>query len=181
MRKLFDLFLKSALIGLLPLTAGGQKTNSVVSIRSDTNAVYNFKVALNFPKKTFTNGEPVICMAGLTNISEVPTSVDPSCFLLDFNFLIANSHGVQVLPIHSVMHLISHGPETVQPHSVERCYIPYELSEDFRFSPGIYNVYAVRELGYPLNEVLCTSQVVTITILDSPVPSATNSPAQKPK
>jgi hypothetical protein len=165
------------LVALLTPLSRAQKTNDVVSIYTDTNAVHNFRLALSFPKTTFTNGEPVTCQYGLTNISETPTIITPSYFEDNLHFLITNSSGLQITPHpwHYEFQPVG-GPERVPPHSTELSYyglVP--ISDYFIFTPGTYQVSVVRDAGYATT-VMLTSSVVTITILPSPPPTATNGP-----
>ena len=158
----------------LTLPAAGQNTNTVVSSVTDTNAAYNFEVALTFPKTIFTNGEPVICLAGLTNISDVPTIVGPSYTLTNLKFFVTNADGVQLASVYEPHGGWVSAPELVPAHGVEHNFLPFRLSEFFKFTPGGYRVSVVRWMGYyPTNDITFTSQVVTIRVLESPGASAT--------
>jgi hypothetical protein len=163
-----------------PLPCEARKTNDVVSIYTDSNAVYNFKLALSFPKTTFTNGEPVTCRYGLTNTSETPTLILPSYFEDNLHFLITNSSGLQIIP-HPWNYEFhpAGGPERVPPHSTEQSYYGLDpISDSFIFSPGTYQVCVFRDVGYAAS-VMITSSVVTITILPPLPPNATNGPASR--
>jgi len=183
MRSSIALLMNCALVSLVPLAITAQNTNAVVNVLSDTNAVHNFKVALSFPKTTFTNGEPVICLAGLTNVSDSPTIVGTSSWLVNLKFLVTNETGAQIPPLHSDYSMGGGhiGPELVPPHGVERGFRPFPLNDYFKLTPGSYRISVVREMGYPFNNIMYTSQVVTIKILESPIPNMTNAPASKPK
>jgi len=175
MRMSILFILKCSLIALSAIGAGAQETNAVISILSDTNALRNFRLALEFTKTTFTNGEPVICMAGLTNVSDSPTIMAQSFFESNLKYLVTNANGVQISPIPWDYDMVAHPrPELIPAHSAERCFIPLELSHYFKLSPGTYTVCVVREMGYPFNDIMYTSKVVTVTILDSPPTSARN-------
>lgn len=182
MRNSIVVLLKFWLIATSPLAAAAQHTNAVVSVLSDTNAVYNFKVALNFPKTTFTNGEPVFCLAGLTNVSETPTIVFPSLFELNLKFYVTNANGVRIAPApwDYAMVPIS-GPILISPHNVEPRFQHFSLSDYFQLTPGTYTICVVREMGYPFNDIMYTSKVVTIKVLESPVPATTNAPGATAK
>ncbi len=178
----YSISIMLALLSVLcvPLASEAQKTNDVVSIYSDTNAVYNLGLALSFPKTTFTNREPVICQYGLTNISETPTIITPSYFEDNLHFLITNANGLQITP--PAKEYSFHpggGPERVPPHSAELSYyglVP--ISDYFIFTPGTYQVSVFRDVGYATT-VMLTSSVVTITILPPAPPTATNGSTPK--
>jgi hypothetical protein len=180
MRDMFTLLAKTCLAAILPLAAPAQNTNATVSVLSDTNAIHNFKVALLIPKTTFTNGEPVLCQAGLTNVSEVPTLVFPSVLELNLKFCVTNERGVQIHPFDFDYSAVRFGGlEVVPPHGVEYGR-PFALNKYFQMSPGSYRIAVTREFGYPLNDVVFTSSVVTLKILDSPLSSATNAAPRTP-
>ena len=182
MRILLSFLLMAGFFDLSPMASSRQMTNGVTSVYSDTNAANNFRLVLRFPKATFTNGESVICQFGLTNISDTGTIVVPSLFEENVHFLVTNASGLRIKPLEADYSLQPYGgPELVPPHSMEKSYYGlYPISWFLAFTPGTYQVCYVREFGNPSN-LMMTSKVVTITILDSPVSSATNSPAQKPK
>jgi hypothetical protein len=174
MRAVIASLLRLSIVACLPLAAAGQATNAVASVLSDSNAAHNFKVALTFPKTTFTNGEPVICEAGLTNISDTPTIVIPSYLQVNLTFLVTNANGDQVPPLHLVNGGSYSGPELVPAHSAEFRFIPFPLNEYFGLTPGSYRACVVRDLDIP--SITFTSQVVTIKILESSVPASTSAP-----
>ena len=175
MRAVLALWLGVWLIACSSLAAAGQTTNVAASVLSDSNAVHNFELALFFPKTTLTNGEPVICGAGLTNVSDTPTIVIPSYLEVNLTFLITDSNGDQIPPLHVVNGGSFSGPELVPAHSAEFRFIPFPLNDYYGLSSGIYRVCVLRNLNIP--SITFTSQVVTIKILESSVPTATNSPS----
>lgn len=178
MKSLIALTFRLSLIGFLPLAAAGQSTNAVVSIFSDTNAVKNFRVSFSFPKSTFTNGEPVTCLAGLTNVSEIPTIVVPSAVGMNLQFCVIDASGVPI----PYSHLFRStgpvpGPQLVPPHSVERG--AFVLNDYFQLTPGSYQVSVVRDMRYP--SIMLTSSVEAIKIVGSSAPAASNAPPPRGK
>jgi hypothetical protein len=172
-----ELLVKLGLIAFLAFPAAGQKTNVVRDTIFDSNAVRNFKLSLQFARTTFTNGEPVMCLSGLTNFSDIPTIVFPSYIGANLQLFVTNASGDQIPYSHLFR---SSGPvvggELVPPHSVERCYFAFPLNDHFQLPPGIYRVSAVRDIRYPLSDTTLTSSVVTIKIVEPPVSNATNAP-----
>jgi hypothetical protein len=183
MRNKYLLIQKCCLIGMLSAAANAQNSNAVVDPVLNTNALNNFKLLLTFATNTFTDREPIMYQAGLTNISDSPTLVLGSYINENFWFYITNENGIGILPIDEEYFWPgARGPrEAVPPHGTERIFHPTPLNWYYELAPGKYRIYAIREVGNVVNSIIYTSQTVTITILDSPVPSATNSPASKTK
>jgi hypothetical protein len=166
-------------MSVLATISTGQSSSVPADAVSDTNAVYNFKLILSFPKTTFTNGEPVICLAGLTNISDSPTYVVPSFFEVNLMFCVTNANGDQVTQLDKDFSPTRYaGRELVPPHSAEIGLYPRPLNTGFTLSPGKYDVAVERRMGWP--SMTLKSEAVTITILDSPMPAPTTAPVSRP-
>ena len=164
-------------IAFLPLAAFPQESNVIANTLKDSNGVYNVKLVLTFPQSTFTNGEPIMFQAGLSNNSDSATIVMPSLLTLNLDLLVTNANGVQMVSLETDDHFFARiSQELVSPHSLESSYRPIPLNKYFNLTTGTYRLCAVRYLGrYPYHMV--KSEVVTITILDSPVPTASNNVA----
>jgi len=166
---------------LIP-SATCQSTNSIISILNDTNALKNFELVLMFQKTNFTNGERIICMAGLTNVSDSPTIMIQSYLGLNLRFLVTNSDGVAISPRDLDYSAGPHNsPELILPHSVERSCFPFPLNDYFRLGPGGYRISVVREMGHPFEDIIYTSKPVTITVIEAAPPTLTNAPVPTTK
>jgi hypothetical protein len=168
------------LIAFLSLAAGEEQANSIIDVASDTNAVQKLKLVLSFEKTTFTNREPVVCMAGLSNISDTPIIVSPSYLGWNLQLYVTNANGFKVpysLLFRSTGPVV--GGELIPPHRIGRG--SFVLNDYFELLPGTYRVSGVRDIRYPLIQATLTSSVATIKVIDLPVSPPTNAPPTPPK
>jgi hypothetical protein len=181
MRLSFSLLFISCLLFCLALASFAQSTNAVTALSQDTNVLQTFKLLLDFPTNTFTNGETVVCHLGLTNMSDNPVSIDPLWVGVNLYFLVTKPSGLKFRSEHD--YFSGHpylGPEVVPPHREEQFYhwlCP--VSEYVTFEAGTYQVSVEREAASRTNDMTYTSSVVTITILPPLPPNATNGPASR--
>ncbi len=178
MRNTIALFLKYWLIAILPMVASAQNTNAVVDPVVETNALTNFTLLLTFATNTFTNREPIIFQAGLSNMSASPILVLGSYINENYWLYITNSVGVRIPMIDDQYSWLGArgGRDVVPAHGTESFFRPDTLNAYYKLAPDTYRICAVREVGNDGYSIMYTSQPVTISIVESKAPTATNSP-----
>jgi hypothetical protein len=159
-----------------------QETNVIVNGIGNTSVITNFEVVFSSAKMVFTNGEPIVCSTGLTNTSDMSITIIPSVVQANLNVLVTNANGIQVPYAKRIMNYgFLPGTEVVLPHHAERRVSPLVISDLFDLPAGTYRLCAVREWGPTYNGVVNTSKVVTINIVESLVPTTTNTPGVRTK
>ncbi len=161
---------------MLPLGVYAQETNAAVDPAQNRSVLTNLTLLLTFATNTFAKGEPVMFQAGLSNMSDSPIRLLGAYYNENVWFYITNATGVRVTPINEEYFWpgARGGRETVPAHGTERWFHPIALDEYYLLSPGTYRIFAVR--GNEFSSLMYTSQPVTISIVESKAPTATNSP-----